>query len=188
MGLRRPDSDISKAELQGRARRMNPHELADFGIQIGAVPLNGRQAVLDDFAADPLGTINRIDCATRRGRENLREMPRGRRTATRWGPQPCKYLRGVALVPNGDGRVIAHPDDGRGIAGYPSPIPGVCEQLSELVGFKVTPKRLRAWIDGCTLPPAEVKLGLARVLGKLPRQCWSHAVMEATYSGPRGRQ
>ena len=58
--------------------------------------------------------------------------------------------------------------------------------LSADTGREVKPQTLRAWIDGYNMPPAEIKLGLAEILGVEPEDCWTPAVLAATYAGPRG--
>ena len=181
MGVRSWD-DAFRLGPARRAARMNPHQLADYAIQVGAVPLDGRQAILDEFATDPVHTVSWVEWVDH-PREPMRPLPRDNQAATTWGNQPCKRGRPSMLVPNSGG----YPEAGYGVSGYPSPLPAVCEQLSALVGFEVSPRRLRAWIDGCSVPPAEIKLGLAQVLGMEPEECWTQAVMEATYSGPRGQ-
>jgi hypothetical protein len=44
---------------------------------------------------------------------------------------------------------------------------------------------LRAYLTGRNLAPAEIKLGLAEFLDVAVDQCWTPAVLAATYGGPR---
>lgn len=58
--------------------------------------------------------------------------------------------------------------------------------LGEVLGREVKAGTLQAWLDGRNLPPAEVKIGLAQLLGVEIERCWTPEVLAATYVGPRG--
>lgn len=66
-------------------------------------------------------------------------------------------------------------------------LPTVAATLSEIVGWEVRPRTLRAWLDGFACPPAEIKLGLAALLGLEPDECWTPFVLASVYTGPRGK-
>lgn len=99
--------------------------------------------------------------------------------AGRYGIQPCKRLIvGIRST------LTMHSSSSGGRPG--TGVPALAARLSELVGWEVRPRTLRAWLDGYAIPPAEVKLGVAQVLGVPVEKCWTPEVLAATYSGPRG--
>jgi hypothetical protein len=94
----------------------------------------------------------------------------------RYGIQPAKRV----LVSRS---TLAMTDSRGGIRRLPQ----VAATLSDIVGWEVRPRTLRAWLDGFACPPAEIKLALAAVLGLEPKDCWTPYVLASTYTGPRGK-
>jgi hypothetical protein len=93
----------------------------------------------------------------------------------RWGLQPAK-----ALI-NRHAASTYLPD-----TAATGRIPEAAELLSERLGVAVVPRTLQSYLDGQAVPPAEIRLGLAEVLDRAPEECWTSAVLAATYVGPRG--
>lgn len=85
-----------------------------------------------------------------------------------YGPQPAlrllRMLSGASALSGGRGGRIAPTARALGI----------------------DPRRLARYLKGEVVPPAEIKIGLARLLSATPEECWTPAVLTAVYSGPRG--
>lgn len=156
--------------------KVNPHALADWAIETGRLPLNGRAAFLVAFRTNPsAATADVLSKAAVRDAE--RPCPifegSGPREPDR-GPQPALALiNPPKLAPAGGWK-----RGGR--------IPLVSRALSRLLGFEVNEKTLVGYLNGTNQPPAEVLLGLAEVLDVEITDCWTAETIAANYVGPRG--